>query len=121
MNIDSVRALKEEVATEIVPPAIAEIHAAGGFSITTFSLDRMTSAEPQVALGVAPGKKPADVRLAVRLQRRSLERSKPLIEKSASAPMTRSKFALSEGSRNMHFPGTAHDCAHCCRASPSVR
>jgi hypothetical protein len=81
MNIDSVRALKEEVATEIVPPAIAEIHAAGGFSITTFSLDRMTSAEPQVALGVAPGKKPADVRLAVRLQRRSLERSKPLIEK----------------------------------------
>jgi hypothetical protein len=80
MNIESVRALKEEVATEIVPPAVAAIRAAGGFSITTFSLRRMTAAEPQVALGVAPGAKPGDVRLAVRLQRRSLEKAQPMIE-----------------------------------------
>jgi len=80
MNIQSVRDLKQEIAAQVVPPAVAAIHAAGGFSITTFSLARMTKAEPLVALGVAPGSKPGDVRLAVRLQRRSLERSHSLVE-----------------------------------------
>ena len=75
MNIDSARALKEEIASQVVPPAVSAIQRAGGFSITTFSLSRMTNAEPLVALGIAQGTGHGDVRVAVRLQRRSLEHS----------------------------------------------
>jgi hypothetical protein len=63
----------------VVPPEVAAIQRAGGFSITAFSLDRVTKARPLVALGVAPGTKRGDVRLAVRLQRHSLERSETLL------------------------------------------
>ncbi|MCF8477134.1 MAG: S1 family peptidase [Pseudolabrys sp.] len=79
MDIQSARALKQEIATEVVPPAVAAIHAAGGFSITTFALEKMTRAEPLVALGVAPGPTPENVLLAVRLQRHSLERAKKML------------------------------------------
>jgi hypothetical protein len=75
MNIESARALKE-----VVPPAVSAIHRAGGFSITTFSLNRMTKAEPLVALGIAQGTGQGDVRVAVRLQRRSLEHSQSMVE-----------------------------------------
>ena len=80
MNIDSARALKEEIASQVVPPAVSAIQRAGGFSITTFSLNRMTKAEPLVALGIAQGTGHDDVRVAVRLQRRSLEHSQSMIE-----------------------------------------
>ncbi|MFZ5689613.1 MAG: hypothetical protein ACOY5F_00015 [Pseudomonadota bacterium] len=80
MHIESVRALKQEIAAEVVPPAVAAIEQAGGFSITTFSLDKQTKARPLLALGVAPGTKKTDVRLAVRLQRHSLERSETLLD-----------------------------------------
>jgi hypothetical protein len=81
MNIDSARALKEEIASKVIPPAVSAIQKAGGFSITTFSLDRMTKAEPLVALGIAQGTRHDDVRVAVRLQRRSLEHSQSMIER----------------------------------------
>jgi hypothetical protein len=81
MNIESVRALKQEIATQVVPSEVAAIRAAGGFSITTFSLKKMTKAEPEVALGIASGTGQGDVRLAVRLQRRSLEKASPLLDK----------------------------------------
>ena len=80
MDIQSARALKSEIAREVVPPAVSAINAAGGFSVTTFALHKMTKAVPLVALGVAPGEKHGDVRLAVRLQRHSLERSSSLVE-----------------------------------------
>jgi hypothetical protein len=80
MNIDSARALKEEIASQVVPPEVSAIQRAGGFSITTFSLNRMTRAEPLVALGIAPGTGHGDVRVAVRLQRRSLQHSQSMIE-----------------------------------------
>lgn len=80
MKIESVRALKQEIASDVVPPAVSAISSAGGFSLTTFALHKVTRAEPLVALGVAPGKKRDDVRLAVRLQRHSLERSTPLLQ-----------------------------------------
>jgi hypothetical protein len=80
MNIESARALKLEIASDVVPPAVSAINAAGGFSVTTFALHKMTKAVPLVALGVAPGKRRGDVRLAVRLQRHSLERSSSLLE-----------------------------------------
>lgn len=80
MKIESARALKLEIASEVVPPAVSAISAAGGFSVTTFALHKLTKAEPLVALGVAPGKTENDVRLAVRLQRRSLERAGALLE-----------------------------------------
>ena len=73
MIIESARALKEEIAKRVIPPAVAAIRAAGGFAITTFALNRMTKAEPLIALGIAKGKDDSDVRLAVRLQRHSLE------------------------------------------------
>jgi hypothetical protein len=79
MQIESVRALKQEIAAQVVPPEVAAIDRAGGFSITTFSLDKMTKARPLVALGVAPGTRKGDVRLAVRLQRHSLQRSETLL------------------------------------------
>jgi hypothetical protein len=80
MKIESARALKLEVASEVVPPAVSAISAQGGFSITTFSMKKVTRAEPLVALGLAPGKAHDDVRLAVRLQRHSLERSTALLD-----------------------------------------
>jgi hypothetical protein len=80
MKIESARALKQEIASDVVPPAVAAISAAGGFSLTTFALHKMTRAEPLVALGVAQGKRRGDVRLAVRLQRHSLERSTALLQ-----------------------------------------
>ena len=80
MDIQSVRALKDEIVAEVVPQAVRSIRAAGGFSITTFSLARASKAEPMVALGVAPGPTPGDVRLAVRLQRHSLERSDQFLQ-----------------------------------------
>jgi hypothetical protein len=80
MDIQSARALKSEIASEVVPPAVSAINAAGGFSVTTFALHKMTKAVPLVALGVAPGEKHGDVKLAVRLQRHSLERSSSLVE-----------------------------------------
>jgi hypothetical protein len=80
MDIESVRALKTEIATRIVPRAVHAILASGGFSITTLSLAKARAgAEPELALGVAPGRSRNDVKLAVRLQRRSLQSSK-LIE-----------------------------------------
>ncbi len=80
MKLESARALKLEIASEVVPPAVSAISAAGGFSVTTFALHKLTKAEPLVALGVAPGKTENDVRLAVRLQRHSLERSDALLD-----------------------------------------
>jgi hypothetical protein len=80
MRWDSVRALKEEIATNVAPPAVEAIRRAGGFSIVTFSLDRVTPAEPMVALGIAPGSKRDDATLAVRLQRRSLEHAEDFLE-----------------------------------------
>jgi hypothetical protein len=79
-DIESARALKLEIAQEVVPPAVSAIRAAGVFSITTFAASRLTKAEPLIALGVAPGKKPGDVRLAVRMQRHSLDQSETLVE-----------------------------------------
>lgn len=81
MDIESARALKQEIAQDVVPPVVSAIRAAGGFSITTFATARITRAEPLVALGVAPGKKAGDFRLAVRMQRHSLNQSKQLVDK----------------------------------------
>lgn len=80
MKIESARALKLEIASNVVPPAVSAISLAGGFALTTFALHKVTRAEPLVALGVAPGKKHGDVRLAVRLQRHALERSTALLQ-----------------------------------------
>src|SRR6266436_3629088 len=80
MNIESARALKTEIASQVVPPAVSAIHRAGGFSITTFSLNKITKAEPLVALALAKGTAPSDVWVAVRLQRHSLEHSQTLVD-----------------------------------------
>ena len=50
MKIESARALKEEIASDVVPPAVSAISSAGGFSLTTFALHKVTKAEPLVAL-----------------------------------------------------------------------
>lgn len=80
MRIDSVRALKQEIAADVIPSAIKTIRAAGGFSITAFSRAKAVGTEPLMALGVARGKAKGDVRLAVRLQRRSLEQADTMLD-----------------------------------------
>lgn len=81
MKIESARELKTEIATRVVPKAIEALRARGGLSITTLSLAKARAgAEPQLALGVAPGRHAGDVKLAVRLQRRSLEGAESLLD-----------------------------------------
>lgn len=81
MKLESARSLKTEIATQVIPEAVEAVRSEGGFSITTFSLRRMTGFEPNVALGIAKGKGKEDVHLAVRIQRHSLERSRPLLDR----------------------------------------
>lgn len=73
-------ALKEEIATDIVPSAIKRLRANGWFSVIMLSLAKAAVTEPLVALGVARGKNKKDVRLAVRLQRRSLEQADAMLD-----------------------------------------
>lgn len=76
MKLASVRALKREAAETIVRPLIETMRAERTFSVRTRALGRRSpSPEGGIALGVAAGKGPKDFRLAVRIQRRSFDRS----------------------------------------------
>src|SRR5258708_4183987 len=87
MNIESARALKTEIASQVVPPAVSAIHRAGGFSITTFSLNKMTKAEPLVADISKRAKSEVDVRFVGRVSKHALPwyrtRQRPLLPGSS--------------------------------------
>ena len=77
MELASVRALKEEVTAQVVQPAVAAAQSVGRFGVRARSLTRADGATRAMALGVAGEGK--DCKLAVRLQRRSLEEDQALI------------------------------------------
>ncbi|WP_038362318.1 hypothetical protein [Bosea sp. 117] len=79
MQLKSARELKQEILARIVPSAYETIRAEGGFSVTTFSVNKLTGVEPTVAVGIIQGKKAGDVRLALRIQRHSFEQTKSFI------------------------------------------
>jgi hypothetical protein len=81
MRLESARALKQELLARVVPQAFDAIRAEGGFSVTTFSLKRAKGAEPALAVGIASGTGKGDVRLAVRVQRRSFERTAGFLDR----------------------------------------
>ena len=71
MELESVRALKAELATEVIRPRILAESAVLGPRAR--SLDRFHGVERTVALGVAKGKGRRDYTLAVRVQNKGLE------------------------------------------------
>ena len=73
MQLQSVRALKAEIAERIVGPMVAEAREGRFYGAAARALKRATGVEPAVALGVAKGARLHDFRLAVRLQRRAFE------------------------------------------------
>jgi len=78
MELASVRALKAEIAETIVQPAVAEAHALGRFGVRAQSARKALGPMRAMALGIAG--KGKDFKLALRLQRRSLEEDTALLE-----------------------------------------
>jgi len=70
MDLATARALKEQVAQEIVRPRLAELWLATR-AVRAVGVRRLTQARPGVALGLARGAEPGTYELAVRLQRRT--------------------------------------------------
>jgi len=73
MQLQSVRALKAEIAERVISPLMAEALEGRFHGSAARALKRATGAEPAIALGVAKGARRHDFRLAVRVQRRALE------------------------------------------------
>ena len=72
MDIESVRALKVEVAEAYVRPLFESV-ITKSFGVPATSTKRMTGTRAGVALGVTRGETGNDYRLAVRVQRRALD------------------------------------------------
>lgn len=73
MDLEAARALKAEVAEQVVRPVVAEVRSRRTYDVPACSLERVTGVEAGIALGIAAGTRPGDYRLAVRVQRRALE------------------------------------------------
>ncbi|MGD9509251.1 MAG: hypothetical protein AB7I59_07355 [Geminicoccaceae bacterium] len=72
MRLESVRALKQEVAVELVGPAVASAFALGRAGVAAGTARTRTGPERAVALGIAAGARKGQYRLAVRIQRHEL-------------------------------------------------
>ena len=72
MDLKTVRALKNEIAEQIIRPLVTEIRAERRIVRST-AIRRLTGVEGGIALGIAAGDGKKDYRLAVRVQRRALE------------------------------------------------
>lgn len=73
MDLATARSLKDELAREVVRPRVQALQAERR-AVRAVGVRKLTGIEPGVALGIAAGTGPGDYRLAVRLQRRALER-----------------------------------------------
>jgi len=80
VEIDSVRALKAEISETLIMPLVAEGRNLQAFGIPAASKRLINQPQPAIALGISKGKKKGDFVLAVRLQRRSLERDPRIVE-----------------------------------------
>lgn len=72
VDLKTVRALKNEIAEQIIRPLVTEIRAERRIVRST-AIRRLTGVEGGIALGIAAGDGKNDYRLAVRVQRRALE------------------------------------------------
>jgi hypothetical protein len=73
MDIESVRALKAELSESIIGPLIASEALEHRFSVRSMSARRAIGPRRALALGISRADRSKQYRLAVRLQRRSLE------------------------------------------------
>jgi hypothetical protein len=78
MRMSSVRALKEEIASQIVEPLVERELSARSFGIEATSMRRARAASRGIALGIARAGTD-DYQLAVRVQRRALSEGSGLI------------------------------------------
>lgn len=85
MELQSARALKAEIADQVIRPFIADLRNQRRFGQATSSLKRVTGIEAGIALGIAKGARPHEFRLAVRVQRRALEADPRIRERIDSA------------------------------------
>lgn len=84
MEINSVRALKAEILSEVLSPLMLEMTQASAFGLAASSARRAKAPMPGIALGVAAGSSATGFRLAVRIQRRMLQSNDALTEKIKS-------------------------------------
>ena len=85
MDLKTVRALKTEIAEQIIRPLVTEIRAERRIVRST-AIRRLTGVEGGIALGIAAGDGKNDYRLAVRVQRRALETNAYLRQQMAARP-----------------------------------
>ena len=78
MNLDSVRALKENLMSTVVPAFVETLHTARAFGVPAAPLGGGEQNPRAFALGVAPSKK--GFKLAIRIQHRAFQES-PEVEK----------------------------------------
>lgn len=84
MDLATARALKEEVARDIVLPRLSELRQATR-AVRAVGVRRMTKARAGVALGISRGDSPTDYRIAVRVQRRTFDLDAALRERIRGA------------------------------------
>ena len=85
MELESVRALKAELAESVIRPLVEQSHGLVSLGVAARSLDRMTGVRPGIALGVTRGESEGDYKLAVRVQQRQLDRGDALRERVVEA------------------------------------
>jgi len=85
VELQSVRALKAEIAERIVRPLVIEAHEKRRYGIAAGSLKRVTGVQAGIALGIGKGVRAGDFCLAVRVQRRVFEADPALRERIEGA------------------------------------
>jgi hypothetical protein len=84
MDLAAVRNLKTELTHEVIRPRVLALMAQRR-AVRAIGRRRLTDAVPGMALGIAAGAEPGDYRLAVRLQRRAVERDEALRQRILDA------------------------------------
>jgi hypothetical protein len=85
MELESVRALKAELAEAVIRPLVEQSHGLASLGVAARSLGRMTGVRPGIALGVTRGESEDDYKLAVRVQQRQLDAGEVLRERMTAA------------------------------------
>src|SRR5262249_911724 len=81
MEIDSVRELKSRLVGTVIPAVVFEARGIRALGLTARSASALPRVRPGVALGIAQGRTKRDFRLAVRIQRRTLEEDHQLLSR----------------------------------------
>src|SRR5215470_16259780 len=81
MEIDSVRELKSKLSATVIAAHVFETRGVRALGLTARSASALPRVRPGVALGIAEGRTKRDFRLAVRIQRRTLEEDRQLLSR----------------------------------------